>query len=147
MEKLKMKKQGMRLMNMKNYITGGTAIALSCVCFLAIFLQGYQKRLLMAGVFLFVAGCVSIIMAVKGMHMEENEMHSDEREEMIVEKSSKITLQIINRLIFSSTLFFILIYGITKIYLFFVVGIILCAITVAMLIILLITQKMLNKRV
>lgn len=128
-----MKKQGMRLMNMKNYITGGTAIALSCVCFLAIFLQGYQKRLLMAGVFLFVAGCVSIIMAVKGMHMEENEM--------IVEKSSKITLQIINRLIFSGTLFFILIYGITKIYLFFIVGIILCAITVAMLIILLIVKR------
>lgn len=132
-----MKKQRINWTGIKNYISGGTAVVLSVICFLAILIQGYEKRLLMAGVFLFLMGAFSLYIAIKEQKLQNNELE--------VEKNAQLAIQITNRLLFSFTLLFILLYGITKIFLLFIFGVILCGITVVLLIALFILQRMERK--
>jgi hypothetical protein len=133
-----MKKQRINWSAVKNYISGGTAVVLSVVCFLTILIQGYEKRLLMAGIFLFLMGVFSLYIAVKEQNIQKNEP-------VIMVKNGQLAIQLTNRLLFSFTLLFILLYGITKIFLLFIFGVILCGITVLLLIALFILQRMERK--
>ena len=141
-----MKRQRMNWINIKNYIAGGTAVVLAIVCFFAILIKGYEKRLLMAGIFLLLMGCFSLYIAIKEQKRENLETKIDESNEIIHGKNTQLTIQIINRLLFSFTLLCILLYGITKIFFLFFIGVILCGITVLILLVLFIQQKMSKKK-
>lgn len=141
-----MQKQKMSWINIKNYIAGGTAVVLSLVCFLAILIKGYEKRLLMAGILLLLMGLFSLYIAIKEQKREELERKNNGLNETFVEKNTQFTIQIINRLLFSFTLLSVLLYGITKIFFLFIVGVILCGITVILLVILFLSQIRKNKK-
>ena len=90
----------------------------------------------MAGVVLMIAGLASIFMAIKGARMEHNKESDIEKR-----KDKQLCFQISNRLLFSATLLSILLYGITRIQVFLILGIVLCGLTIGMLIFLFIRAK------
>ena len=133
------------MMYIKNYITGGTAIVLSLVCLFAILQGGYEKRIMYAAVVLFIAGAFSLWTAVRAAKLDRESISMREIVEMDEKMDQMLVWQVIDRLLFSVTLVFILLYGIlkTKIYLWIGTGV--CAATVILLVLLFVARKMQTK--
>lgn len=137
------------MMYIKNYITGGTAIVLSLVCLFAILQGGYEKRIMYAAVVLFIAGAFSLWTAVRAAKLDRESIsmreigETDEKMDQMLDQM--LVWQVIDRLLFSVTLVFILLYGIlkTKIYLWIGTGV--CAATVILLVLLFVARKMQTK--
>lgn len=133
------------MMYIKNYITGGTAIVLSLVCLFAILQGGYEKRIMYAAVVLFIAGAFSLWTAVRAAKLDRESISMREIGETDEKMDQMLVWQVIDRLLFSVTLVFILLYGIlkTKIYLWIGTGV--CAATVILLVLLFVARKMQTK--
>lgn len=133
------------MMYIKNYITGGTAIVLSLVCLFAILQGGYEKRIMYAAVVLFIAGAFSLWTAVRAAKLDRESISMREIGETDEKMDRMLVWQVIDRLLFSVTLVFILLYGIlkTKIYLWIGTGV--CAATVILLVLLFVVRKMQTK--
>ena len=133
------------MMYIKNYITGGTAIVLSLVCLFAILQGGYEKRIMYAAVVLFIAGAFSLWTAVRAAKLDRESISMREIGETDEKMDQMLVWQVIDRLLFSVTLVFILLYGIlkTKIYLWIGTGV--CAATVILLVLLFVVRKMQTK--
>lgn len=133
------------MMYIKNYITGGTAIVLSLVCLFAILQGGYEKRIMYAAVVLFIAGAFSLWTAVRATKLDRESISMREIGETDEKMDRMLVWQVIDRLLFSVTLVFILLYGIlkTKIYLWIGTGV--CAATVILLVLLFVVRKMQTK--
>ena len=129
------------MMYIKNYITGGTAIVLSLVCLLAILQGGYEKRILYAAIILFLAGIFSLWTAARAAKYEKEGRQTQVIDQLDNKKDRLLVWQVIDRLMFSFTLVFILLYGIlkTKVYLWIGAG--MCAATVILLVILFVVHK------
>ena len=133
------------MMYIKNYITGGTAIVLSLVCLFAILQGGYEKRIMYAAVVLFIAGAFSLWTAMRAAKLDRESISMREIGETDEKMDQMLVWQVIDRLLFSVTLVFILLYGIlkTKIYLWIGTGV--CAATVILLVLLFVVRKMQTK--
>lgn len=133
------------MMHIKNYITGGTAIVLSLVCLLAILQGGYEKRILYAAIILFLAGIFSLWTAARTAKYEKEGSQTQVVDQVDNKKDRLLVWQVIDRLMFSLTLVFILLYGIIKAKVYLWIGAGMCAATVILLVILFIVHKMQTK--
>lgn len=133
------------LVQIKNYITGGTAIILAFVCLFSILQGGYEKRIFYAAIILFLAGGFSLWTAYRGAKIEKANRDLSMDVNRTDEKDQMIVWQVVDRLMFSVTLVLILLYGILKSQVFLWLGAGMCILTVILLIVLFIIQKMRSK--
>ena len=129
------------MMHIKNYITGGTAIVLSIVCLLAIWQGGYEKRIMYAAIVLLLAGIFSLWTASRAAKLERESNNMKDTSATDKGMDRMLMWQVIDRLLFSVTLVFILLYGILKVKIYLWIGAGMCTATVVLLVVLFVIHK------
>ncbi len=129
------------MMHIKNYITGGTAIVLSIVCLLAIWQGGYEKRIMYAAIVLLLAGIFSLWTASRAAKLERESKNMKDTSATDKGMDRMLMWQVIDRLLFSVTLVFILLYGILKVKIYLWIGAGMCTATVVLLVVLFVIHK------
>lgn len=108
----------MKNINIRYLISAGICFLLSIVCMILLLNNGFQLREFISIVLLLLLCCVNLYQGISKKAIREHAeiLNSvDERDILIVMKSAKTTMQIVNMVMFISFILFILLYGITKV--------------------------------
>lgn len=125
-----------KIKNTRSFITGIITTILATVCFIATLLNNGEIRFLVAGIFLLAWSVVSYSFAFSKKGLPESILGCvDERDLYIAMKSGKVTLQIINYLLCGACLISTVLYGISRLPVFIIVAITLCAVLIMLFII------------
>ena len=129
----------MKIKSIRHFITGILCVVLSSICLGVLIVNGFSIRYLISAILLILFSLISFVysFSVKGLEEEINES-VDERDSFVIMKSSHKTLQIANWLFFSIVMILILLYGFTKLFVFLISAITLCAVNVILLILMII---------
>lgn len=130
-----------KIKNTRNFIAGIITTILAAICFFAIRLDGVEPRFLVAGIFLLAWSAVNYSFAFSEKGLTESiSGRLDERDQYITMKSGKMTLQILNYLLCAACFISTVLYGIFRLPFFIVVAATLCAVLIALFIIMLVVN-------
>ena len=131
----------MKIKSMRHFITGILCAILSSISLGVLFINGFSLKYFVSAILLILFSLISFIysFSVKGLEEEIRES-IDERDSFVTMKSGHKTLQIANWLFFSIVMILILLYGFTKLFVFIISAMTLCAVIVILFILMIIVN-------
>ncbi len=133
--------------NMKGFVTGITALVAAVLCFGTAMIGKLETRLIIAGVILISWSAISLFTAFTKKGTAENFLKlTDERDRLIVLKSSNTTLKIVNYLMGAACFISLCLYGIFKNSMYLTIAITLCGCLVVMFLTMLLADTYYNRR-
>lgn len=133
----------------RHFIGGLISIIVSIFGSIMLIKNGFNTRIFIGIVLLLILGIIEIIVTFS-KEEEKNRKNLmkevDERDLLIIAKSAQLTVQIINIILFTTTMISIVLYGFTKNNIFMIITVTLAVISLIVFVISLITQSYLEKK-
>lgn len=129
----------MKIKSIRHFFTGSLCVVLSSICLGVLIANGFSIKYFVSAIMLIIFSFISFIISFSVKGIDEEIVGSiDERDSYVTMKSGHKTLQIANWLFYSVLLILILLYGFTKLFVFLISAMTICAVIVILFILMII---------